>query len=73
MSTVTPLAAAVKGALSIKEGAAYCGIHMCYMYRLIAAGKGPKVVRLGRRKLLRPVDLDAWLASKVDGGGDETR
>jgi len=55
-----------KGAMSIPEGARYCSINEYFLYRLIARGEGPRVVRIGRRILLRQADLDAWLESRVE-------
>jgi hypothetical protein len=34
---------------------------------LDATGKGPKALRIGRRRLYRVSDLEAWLEQQVNG------
>jgi excisionase family DNA binding protein len=47
------------------EAAKIAGIGLSTLERLIAAGKGPKVLRMSTRRVaIRRVDLEAWLATR---------
>jgi predicted DNA-binding transcriptional regulator AlpA len=47
------------------EAAKVAGISTSTLERLIAAGNGPRVLRMSPRRVgIRKVDLDAWLASR---------
>lgn len=46
------------------EAAAYCGSSKSTLEKLRLTGGGPKFLKLGRRVVYDPDDLDAWLASK---------
>jgi excisionase family DNA binding protein len=50
-------------AVSIREAAALLGISRSFLYELLAAGELPSV-RIGRRRLIRPADIDDFLRSK---------
>jgi excisionase family DNA binding protein len=45
---------------SIQDAARATGLSARYIWRAVAAGKLP-VLRVGRRRLLRPDDVRAWL------------
>ncbi len=47
-----------------REAAAYCGSSKSTLEKLRLSGGGPKYLKLGRRVVYDPDDLDAWLASK---------
>jgi predicted DNA-binding transcriptional regulator AlpA len=49
--------------LSAPEAAAYCGSSASTFAKLRLHGGGPHYVKLGRRVVYDPVDLDRWLAS----------
>lgn len=48
-------------ALPMPAAAAAAGISRAMLYRLLADGRGPRVVRLGRRTLVRREALAEWL------------
>lgn len=50
--------------LRTPEAAAYCGSSASTFEKLRLTGGGPRYVKLGRRVVYDPADLDAWLASK---------
>jgi len=57
------------------EAATYCGSSASTFEKLRLFGGGPRYVKLGRRVVYDPADLDAWLAanrrtstSDKDGG-----
>jgi predicted DNA-binding transcriptional regulator AlpA len=45
------------------EAAAYCGSSASTFAKLRLYGGGPTFVKLGRRVVYDPADLDAWLAA----------
>jgi predicted DNA-binding transcriptional regulator AlpA len=47
---------------SVTEGATAAGISRVMLYRLIRAGKGPKVTRIGGRMIILTPALERWLA-----------
>lgn len=53
--------------LNVPEAADYIGISQRYLRSLIAERK-IRVVRIGHRVLLRLIDVDRWLESKLEGG-----
>ena len=53
------------GAFNIDEAAHYVRLNRFTLYRLVNRGEGPRVVRIGRRVLFRPSDLDAWLEART--------
>lgn len=52
--------------LSAKETAAMLGVSQRTLYNLTRAGKLP-AVRIGRRVLYRPADVEAYITSQLDG------
>ena len=54
------------GALSRQDAANYLGISTRYLDDLLSAGQIPKI-KLGRKTLVRILDLDQFLASKLEG------
>jgi excisionase family DNA binding protein len=52
--------------LSVPKGAALLGIGKTKLYQLIASGELPSVV-VGKRRLLRPADLEQFSASHGNG------
>jgi predicted DNA-binding transcriptional regulator AlpA len=52
--------------LSVPEAAAYAGVALQTMRNRISLGKGPKVQRIGRRVVIRLIDLEAWIASQPE-------
>jgi excisionase family DNA binding protein len=53
--------------LSVAEASKYIGISERYLRSLIAERK-VQTVRIGGRVVLRLVDLDRWIESKLEGG-----
>lgn len=51
--------------LTTKRAAEYCGIAVQTLYNLISLGEGPKACKQGRLNAFYPVDLDAWLATRI--------
>ena len=49
--------------LRAPEAAAYCGSSASTFAKLRLYGGGPHYVKLGRRVVYNPADLDRWLAS----------
>jgi predicted DNA-binding transcriptional regulator AlpA len=49
--------------LSAPEAAVYCGSTASTFAKLRLYGGGPHYVKLGRRVVYDPADLDRWLAS----------
>jgi len=53
------------------EAAAYVRVHVAHLQKLCKAGRGPKVIRLGRSVRFSKKDLDAWMMAHsepmVDG------
>lgn len=56
------------GLMSRAQAARFLGISGSYLKALDLNGRGPRRVRLGRRSLYRPADLEAWALSHADGG-----
>lgn len=52
------------------QAARFLGISASYLKALDAAGRGPRRVRLGRRSLYHPLDLEAWALAHTDGGAN---
>ena len=53
--------------IRFRAACAEIGISRCTMRRYIAAGTGPRLVRLSERVHgIRRADLDAWLESRSD-------
>lgn len=48
-------------AISIAQLAANTDVSRATIYRMIKNKCGPKLVRMGRRVLVRPEDAEAWL------------
>jgi len=53
--------------LSVPEASLYIGISKRYLRSLIA-DRRIKVIRIGGRVLLRLIDIDRWIESKLEGG-----
>lgn len=53
--------------LNVAEASKYIGISQRYLRSLIADRK-IRVVRIGGRVVLRLVDVDRWIESKLEGG-----
>jgi predicted DNA-binding transcriptional regulator AlpA len=49
--------------LNAPEAASYCGSSASTFAKLRLYGGGPRFVKLGRRVVYDPVDLNAWLAA----------
>jgi excisionase family DNA binding protein len=49
--------------IDAKEAAALCGVSVSTWYNLLASGKVPKPVRLGRSVKWRREELLAWVAA----------
>lgn len=47
--------------LRTAEAAEYCGSSSSTLEKLRVAGSGPRFVKMGRRVVYDPADLDAWL------------
>lgn len=48
--------------LQTRQAAEYCGLSASTFEKLRLSGGGPRYVKLGRRVVYDPADLDAWLA-----------
>lgn len=48
--------------LQTPQAADYCGLSSSTFEKLRLSGGGPRYVKLGRRVVYDPADLDAWLA-----------
>lgn len=57
---------------SIEEAARRLGISKRHLIGLLHRGDGPPVVRLGRRVMIRPAALAAWLDAR-EGAGNARR
>lgn len=53
----------VRKMLRTPEAAAYCGSSASTFEKLRLYGGGPRYVKIGRRVVYDPADLDAWLAA----------
>lgn len=49
--------------LGVREAAQFCGIGRSHFSNLVATGKAPAPLRLGRRTLWRVADLEAWVSA----------
>lgn len=49
--------------LRTQEAAEYCGSSVSTFEKLRLYGGGPRYVKLGRRVVYDPADLDTWLAA----------
>jgi predicted DNA-binding transcriptional regulator AlpA len=68
-----PLKYAQRKMLSTREAAAYCGSSASTFAKLRLYGGGPGFVKLGRRVVYDPADLDAWLAAHRQNTTSEQR
>jgi predicted DNA-binding transcriptional regulator AlpA len=60
------LSAAVEPiALSLADAAAAVGMGTSTLYKVLAAGKGPRAFHVGARRLILVKDLTAWLESEA--------
>jgi predicted DNA-binding transcriptional regulator AlpA len=50
-------------AQSIPDTASSAGISRSMLYEMIKEGRGPRVVKLGRRSVVLIADRDSWLQS----------
>lgn len=51
--------------LTTRDAAKYSGLAYQTFRNLLAAGEGPKKFKQGALNVFYPVDLDAWLATRV--------
>jgi excisionase family DNA binding protein len=51
--------------LTIKDICGSAQISRSFLNKLIKAGQGPPVVKLGRRVLVRETDLAAWIRDRL--------
>jgi excisionase family DNA binding protein len=56
--------------LTLAEAAGTLRISIRHLAKLLSEGKGPPVIRLGRRALVRRVALDQWLADAEKSSHD---
>lgn len=56
--------------LTLAEAADTLRISRRHLAKLLAKGRGPPTIRLGRRALVRRIALDQWLASAEENGHD---
>jgi excisionase family DNA binding protein len=56
--------------LTVAETAEWLRISVRHLAKLFAEGKGPPVIRLGRRIVVRRAALDQWLARAEESGHD---
>jgi predicted DNA-binding transcriptional regulator AlpA len=67
---------AAAASLSTAEAADWLGLSAGYLNKLRTVGDGPPFVKIGRKVMYRPEDLEAWRAQRVkrsttdDGGAD---
>lgn len=66
-SSVSP-AQRPKGALNVRDAAAYIGLARGTLDNMRSRGEGPPYVRIGSRIVYRVEDLDVYLAAHVVGG-----
>lgn len=48
-------------AVDARDAARMCGVSVAHWYALIAGGRAPAGIRLGRRRLWAVAELSAWL------------
>ncbi len=58
--------------LRTDEAAEYCGSSASTFEKLRLFGGGPRYVKLGRRVVYDPADLDAWLAANRRASTSDT-
>lgn len=51
--------------LTTRDAAKYSGLAYQTFRNLLAAGEGPKRFKQGSLNVFYPVDLDAWLATRI--------
>lgn len=51
--------------LTTRDAAKYCGLAYQTLRNLLATNEGPKKFKQGALNVFYPVDLDAWLATRV--------
>jgi excisionase family DNA binding protein len=61
-----------KRVYSVEEAAGYLGISRSYMYDLLRA-EAVRSFKVGRRRLIRAADLDAFCEARVEGLGPDQR
>jgi predicted DNA-binding transcriptional regulator AlpA len=49
--------------LNVSDAAKHLGLSKSYLDKARVSGNGPSYIKLGRRVVYQPSDLDAWLAS----------
>jgi predicted DNA-binding transcriptional regulator AlpA len=54
-------------AISITAAAKLAGISRAFLYAEIKHGRGPKIIKLGRRTLVLVKTLEEWLRSREHG------
>jgi predicted DNA-binding transcriptional regulator AlpA len=59
--------------LRTPEAAFYCGSSPSTFEKLRLVGGGPRFIKLGRRVVYDPADLDTWLASNRRASTSEVR
>jgi excisionase family DNA binding protein len=56
--------------LTLAETADTLRISRRHLAKLLAEGRGPPTIKLGRRALVRRIALDQWLADAEESGHD---
>ncbi len=56
--------------LKIEEAATYCGVSVNTIHGLRNRKCGPRAIRLGKRLMFDPVDLDAWIEARREPWAD---
>lgn len=51
--------------LTTRRAAEYCGLAHQTLRNLLALGEGPRAFKHGRLNAFYPVDLDAWLRTRL--------
>lgn len=54
-----------RGALNAGDAAVYLGMSRTQLYRLMGRAEGIPSIKMGKMRLFRIMDLDAWLAARV--------
>lgn len=57
-----------KRALTYSDFCAEYSLSMSFLYELLAAGKGPKVMRVGGKRLISVESAEAWQRQAEDEG-----
>lgn len=55
--------------LSVPELAALCGVSPATVYRWNCKNRAPRRYRLGKHIRYRRADVDSWLETRADDGG----